>query len=69
MPKTLKNPQRRNLARNLEHMTIVFDSIHFNTITYTKDVLCARFRGKQTNFEPHYARKCQKRLKNLKNAT
>ena len=49
-------------------MTIVFDSNNFNTITYTKNVLCARFCAKQTNFEQLYVSKCQKRLKNLKNA-
>ena len=36
VPKTLKKPQKWNVARNLKHMNIVFDSNHFNTITYTK---------------------------------
>ena len=33
--KTLKKPQKRNLARNFKQMTIVFDYNHFNSITYT----------------------------------
>ena len=28
--KCLKKPLKRNLARNFKHMTIVFDSNHFN---------------------------------------
>ena len=56
MPKTLKKPKKRNLARNIKHMTILFDSNHFNTLIY-KIVLCAMFRGKQTKFEPPYAGK------------
>ena len=57
--KKLKKPQKRNLARNIKHMTIVFDSNHFNTLIY-QIVLCAMFRGKQTKFEPPYVGKCQK---------
>ena len=34
--KILKKPIKSNLARNFKHMTIVFDSNHFNTIIYTK---------------------------------
>ena len=32
----LKKFQKHNLARNFKHMTIVFDSNHFNTIQYSK---------------------------------
>ena len=32
-------------------------------------LLCAKFRAKQTNFEPLYARKFQKNIKNIKNVT
>ena len=31
-----KKLQKRNLARNIKHMTIVFDSNHLNTIFQTK---------------------------------
>ena len=34
--KMLKKPQKHNLERNLKHMTIVFNSIHFNTTINTK---------------------------------
>ena len=34
--KMLKKPQKDNLERNLKHMTIVFNSIHFNTTINTK---------------------------------
>ena len=34
--KHLKKPQKRNLARNINHMIIDFDSNHFNTLTYTE---------------------------------
>ena len=59
MPKTLKKPQKRNIARNIKHMTIVFDSKHFKY----QIVLIYMFRGKQTKFEPVYAGKCKKKAK------
>ena len=65
--KRLKKPQTRSLARNFKHMTIFWDSNHFNKIYQI--VLCAMFHAKQTKFELLYARKCKKRFKNLKNAT
>ena len=34
--KSVKQSQKRNLACNLKHRSIVFDSNHFNTITYNK---------------------------------
>ena len=34
--KNAKKPQKCNLARNIKHMTIVFDSNRFKTIIYTK---------------------------------
>ena len=39
MQESAKKPKKflkSNLARNFKHMTIVFDSNHFNTIIYTK---------------------------------
>ena len=36
VPKTLTKPQKRNLARNFKHMTIIYDSNHFNPIIYLK---------------------------------
>ena len=62
VPKTLKNPKKRNLARNFKRMTIVSNSNRINPIIYQR-VLCAKFRGKQTKFEPLYVRNYQKCLK------
>ena len=58
--KTLKT-LKHNLARIFKHMTIFWDSNYFNNIYQI--VLCAMFRGKQTIFEPLYARTCKNRLK------
>ena len=44
-------------------MTIVFDSNHCNGITYIQNSVCAKFCGKETQFELLYAKKCPKRLK------
>ena len=52
--KRLKNLKKRNLARHFKHISIVFDSNHFNIITYAKILLCAMFRAKKTRFEPLY---------------
>ena len=61
--KTLKT-LKHNLARIFKHTTIFWDSYYFNNIYQI--VLCAMFRGKQTNFESLYARTCKKRLKTSK---
>ena len=34
--KNAKKPQKCNLAHNIKHMTIIFDSNHLNKIFYTK---------------------------------
>ena len=36
VPKTVKKPQKCNLAHNFKRKTMVFNSNHFNTIIYTK---------------------------------
>ena len=57
--KRKNNSQNHYLVRNLQHMTIVFDSNLFHNIYLI--VVCAMFRAKQTKYEPYYARKCLKR--------
>ena len=49
--KRLKKPQKHNLARNLKHITIVYNSNHFNTITYTKQCCVPRFLANKPSFK------------------
>ena len=43
VPKTVKKPKKRNLARNFKQMTVLFDYNQFNTITYTIRYCVPRF--------------------------
>ena len=67
--KAKKKLEKCNLARNYKHMTIVFDSNHFNTIIYTKQcrVLCLLQNKPSLN---HFMReKAKKAKKKFKKAT
>ena len=63
--KRLKKPRKRNLVRNFKHMTIVFDSNHFNRITYAYQCCVPSFVANKPSFN-RFARKCPKGLKKPK---
>ena len=62
--KTLKNPLNHKLARNFKHMTIIFNSNHFNTTIYTKECCVPSFVQNKTKFELLLCTKVPKTLKN-----
>ena len=57
--KTLKKPQKRNLACKFKHMIIVLDSKHFNTIIYTKGYCVPYFVSKKLSSN-HFMRESAK---------
>ena len=67
--KTAKRTSKTQLSMKYQAYNYCFQLEHFQQKNINQRVLCNKFRGKQTKFEPLYARKFLKRLKNLKNAT
>ena len=59
VPKTLKKPQKCNIARNFKHMTIVFDSIDLKTIIYTKQCCVPSFVANKLSLN-HFVRESSK---------
>ena len=55
----IKEAEKRNLERNLKHMTIVFDSKHFNTKIYTKQCYVPSFMQNKTSLK-HFMRESAK---------
>ena len=65
MRENTKKPKQKleksNLARNFKHMTIFFESNHFNTITYTKQCCVLGFVRNETSLN-HFMRENAKKI-------
>ena len=60
--KMLNTPKKSNLARNLKHMTIDFDSNHYTTIIYSKQCWVPRFVPSKPSLN-HFMRESAKKHK------
>ena len=67
--KCLKIPQKRNLERNVKHMTNVFDFNHLNTVIYSKWCLVISFLQNKPHFKHFVLESAKKIKKNLTNAS
>ena len=67
--KNAKQPQKRNLVCNLKHMSIVFNSSHFNTITNNKLYCVPSFVPNKPSLNHFMRESAKKALKNFKNIT
>ena len=60
VPRILKNPLKRHIARIFKHMTIVFNSNLFNTIIYTKECCVPSFVPIKQNMNYVTRESCKK---------
>ena len=67
--KNAKQPQKRYFACNLKHISNVFDSNHFNTITYKKLYCVPSIVSNKPSLNHFMRESAKKAKKNLKNAT